>query len=80
MSTEKVTVSIDAAILQRLDRLVKDEIFTSRSRAIQVAVEEKLERFDRTRLARELAKIDPAEEQAMAELGFGDDAAKWDPY
>jgi metal-responsive CopG/Arc/MetJ family transcriptional regulator len=80
MSTEKVTVSIDAAILQRLDRLVKDEIFTSRSRAIQVAVEEKLERFDRTRLSRELGKIDPSEEQAMAEMGFGDDAATWDPY
>ncbi len=80
MSTEKVTVSIDAAILQRLDRLVKDEIFTSRSRAIQVAVEEKLARFDRTRLARELTKINPSEEQAMAELGFGDDAAKWDSY
>lgn len=80
MSTEKISVSIDAAILQRLDRLVKDETFASRSRAIQIAVEEKLERFDRTRLARDLAKIDPAEEQAMAELGFGDDAAKWESY
>ena len=67
MRTSKVAISIETATLQQLDRLVRNKVFPSRSRAIQEAIEEKLSRLKRTRLAEECAKLDPAAEQAMAE-------------
>jgi len=55
-----------------LDRLVKEHIFINRSRAIQEAVQEKLERIEHNRLSRECAKLDPAFEKAMAEEGISE--------
>lgn len=49
-----------------------------RSRALQSAVNLLSEREKRTRLTRELAKIDPQEEKQMAEQGLGDRA--WAEY
>jgi metal-responsive CopG/Arc/MetJ family transcriptional regulator len=80
MSTYKVAISIDKEILEKLDRFVKESAFPSRSRAIQEAVQEKLERLDRTRLARECAKLDTSEEKAMAEQGMDEDTEKWPEY
>src|SRR5579885_3081136 len=59
MSTTKVAISIDQRLLRRVDTLVRQKAFASRSRAIQQAVEEKLARLDRSRLARECAKLEP---------------------
>jgi len=58
---------MDADLLAELDRLVAEGVFASRSRAVQTAVREKIAR--RRRLADECAKLDPAEEKAMAEEG-----------
>jgi Arc/MetJ-type ribon-helix-helix transcriptional regulator len=80
MSVAKVAVSIDDQLLQRLDSLVAREVFRSRSEAIQKAVAEKLARMDRGRLARECAKLLPAEEQRLAEEGIGKDASEWPEY
>jgi len=80
MSTTKVAISIDRRLLGRVDALVKRRKFPSRSRAIQEAVEEKLSRLDRSRLARECAKLDPRTEQAMAEEGISGDLAEWPDY
>ena len=80
MSTAKVAVSIDEETLTRLDRLVRTRVFPSRSRAIQTAVEEKLERLERTRLAEECAKLDPRQERAMAEEGLGGELGDWPEY
>ena len=77
METAKVAISINQKTLERLDRLVSRRVFPSRSRAIQEAVEEKLNRIDRTRLAEECAKLDPAEERAMAEEGLAADFKEW---
>jgi metal-responsive CopG/Arc/MetJ family transcriptional regulator len=63
----KITVTIDSDLLTRLDRLVGKRRFPSRSRAVQEALRDKLERLDRSRLARECARLDPAFEQQMAE-------------
>jgi hypothetical protein len=41
-------------------------VFSNRSQAIQVAVEEKMARLEQNRLARECAKLDPAFEKALA--------------
>jgi len=35
---------------------------------------------DRDRLEREAAKLDPVEEQAMADTGLAAEAAQWPPY
>jgi len=80
MSTQKVAITIDEKILRRLDRLVTARKFANRSKAIQEAVEEKLERLERTRLAREAAKLDPAYEQSMADEGLDRDDREWPAY
>jgi len=80
MSKIKVAITLDEETLGRLDRLVKDRLFPSRSNAIQEAVEEKLERLERSRLARECAKLDPAFEQAMAEEGMSEELSEWPEY
>jgi Arc/MetJ-type ribon-helix-helix transcriptional regulator len=80
MSKSKVAVSIEKATLEQLDQLVTSKVFPSRSRAIQEAVEEKLSRLKRTRLAEECAKLDPRAEQAMAEEALSEDMSQWPEY
>ena len=80
MSVAKVAISIDPGLLRRLDSLVEREVFRSRSEAIQKAVAEKLERLDKSRLARECAKLSPAEEQVMADEGLSKDLTEWPEY
>jgi Arc/MetJ-type ribon-helix-helix transcriptional regulator len=76
----KIAITLDDQLLGRLDHLVKAHVFPSRSRAIQDAVADKLARLDRTRLARECAKLDPAEEKTLAEEGLVAEADSWPEY
>lgn len=80
MGRSKVAISLYESTLDRLDKLVKKQVFTSRSQAIQEAVEEKLARLERSRLARECAKLDPAFEKALAEEGLSEDLSEWPEY
>jgi metal-responsive CopG/Arc/MetJ family transcriptional regulator len=80
MSAAKVAISIDQRMLRHLDHLVKNRVFRSRSEAIQKAVEEKLGRLEKMRLARECAKLSRCEEQAFAEMGLEADAKEWPAY
>ena len=80
MPRAKVAISLDESTLERLDRLVERAVFSNRSQAIQEAVEEKLARIERSRLARECAKLDPTFEKALAEEGMSEDAAEWPEY
>jgi metal-responsive CopG/Arc/MetJ family transcriptional regulator len=80
MARSKVAVSLDEGTLHRLDQLVRRAVFPNRSRAIQSAVEEKLARMERNRLARECAKLDPLFEKALAEEGLSKDLAQWPEY
>jgi len=80
MPTTKVAITLDEETLKKLDRLVGEEKFPNRSRAIQEAVEEKLSRMDRTRLIRESAKLDPEYEQKLAEEGLAEDFEEWPEY
>jgi metal-responsive CopG/Arc/MetJ family transcriptional regulator len=66
MSTTKVAITIDEAILSELDRLVEKRIFPNRSKAIQEAIKDKLARMRRGRLARECAKLDRKFEQTLS--------------
>ena len=77
MATAKIAITIDQTTLSRLDFLVKAEIFPNRSRAIQQAVVEKLDRLEKGRLALECAKLDPEFEQNLAEEGFDMELDEW---
>lgn len=57
MGRAKVAISFDEATLQRLDRLVAEDMFPNRGQAIEVAVAEKLQRLDPGRLAREIRTL-----------------------
>ena len=80
MAKSKVAVTLDDNTLSRLDRLVAKAVFPNRSQAIQIAVEEKLERLEQGRLARECAKLDPAFEKALAEEGLSEELSRWPEY
>ena len=80
MGMSKIAITLDEKTLKRLDRLVSGRLFPNRSRAIQLAVEEKLERLEQSRLARECAKLDADEERSLAEEGMAGELEKWPAY
>jgi len=80
MGTSKVAITLDQELLERIDRLVAERRFPSRSRAIQLAVQAQIDRLDRRRLASECAKLDPAHEQELAEAGASYDLESWPEY
>ncbi len=80
MSKTKIAITLDEVILGRVDRLVSQKAFPSRSQAIEEALKEKLERLDQSRLARECAKLDPLYEEALAEEGFSLEVDQWPEY
>jgi metal-responsive CopG/Arc/MetJ family transcriptional regulator len=73
----KIAVTIDEKIVKRIDRLVQKKAFSNRSQAIEEALEEKLARLDKLRLARETAKLDPEYERVLAEEGITQDCSEW---
>ena len=80
MGRSKVAISLDETTLNRLDKLVQKQGFPNRSQAIEEAVAEKLARLEKSRLAQECAKLDPAFEKALAEEGLSEDLAEWPEY
>lgn len=80
MGKTKIAISLDEQTLAGIDRLVTRRIYSNRSRAVEAALQEKLERLNHTRLARECALLDPASEKALAEEGLGEDLAAWPEY
>jgi metal-responsive CopG/Arc/MetJ family transcriptional regulator len=80
MGKAKIAITIDQKIVGRIDRLVKQKTFTNRSQAIEEAMYEKLVRLDKSRLARESAKLDPKMEQALAEEGILEDQQQWPQF
>ena len=79
MSSAKVAISLDPEALRQVDQLVKGGVFPSRSKLIQDAVAEKLQRLRRVRLAQECAKLQPLAEQAATEERFRGET-EWPGY
>ena len=77
MTQLKVAVMLDAQVVGELDELVARGRFASRSRAIEAAITEKLKQLAGIRLVREVAKLDPDEERALAEEGMASELAAW---
>jgi metal-responsive CopG/Arc/MetJ family transcriptional regulator len=80
MAASKIAITMEEKLVKRLDDLVKSRVFPNRSKAIQEAVEEKLKRMEKTRLAEECAKLDPNYEQTLAEEGFSSELEEWPEY
>jgi Arc/MetJ-type ribon-helix-helix transcriptional regulator len=76
----KVALTIDSDLLVRVDHLVARQRFRNRSQAVEAALAEKLARLARTRLAEEAAKLDPAEEQRLADEGLVALDDSWPEY
>ena len=80
MTAAKIAITIDPRLLRKVDALVRGRRFKSRSHAIQSAVSEKIGELGENRLARECAKLNPAEEKEWAELGLSEDFKSWPKY
>jgi metal-responsive CopG/Arc/MetJ family transcriptional regulator len=80
MVRAKIAITLEAETLARIDKLVGQRVFPSRSQAIQEALAEKLDRLAHGRLARECAKLDPTQEKAMADEGLATEGAQWPKY
>jgi metal-responsive CopG/Arc/MetJ family transcriptional regulator len=80
MATAKIAITIEQETLNRIDHLIRRHVFPNRSKAIQQAVQEKLDRLKRSRLARECAKLDSESEKAMAEEGMSAELNQWPEY
>lgn len=80
MNAAKIAISIEPALLLRVDSLVSRRVFRSRSEIFQVAVSEQIARLDEDAFSRECAKLDPREEQAFADRGLSTDLTEWPAY
>lgn len=80
MPKAKVALTLDAALLDQVDELVAKHKFRNRSQAVEAALADKLHRMARTRLAREAAKLNPAEEKRLADEGLADALESWPEY
>ena len=75
---KKIAVTLDRRTVAGLDRWVVEGRYPNRSHALQSAVDLLMENEKRSRLARELANLNPAEEKKMAEEGLG--GGPWPRY
>ncbi len=80
MGKEKIAITLEESSIGELDRLVEENIFKSRSQAIQEAVREKLQRLKKTRLSAESAKLGTKFERELAEEGIAEDLKEWPEY
>ena len=79
MGRAKIAITVDEQALAEIDQLVRDGVFPNRSKAIEEALQDRIARFHRSRLARECAKLDRREEQALADEGYAGES-EWPEY
>lgn len=80
MSVAKIAITLEGSLVRKVDRLVRQKVFPNRSKAIQEAVKEKIQRYDHNRLKKECAKLSPKYEQALAEEGMSLEVEQWPEY
>lgn len=67
MPRQKIAVTLEPETVREIDRLVKYSGFSNRSRAVEGAIRLATKYERHRKLLRELAKINPDEEIALAE-------------
>jgi metal-responsive CopG/Arc/MetJ family transcriptional regulator len=80
MPVDKIAITLDRGLVKEIDRGVKSGLYRNRSRAIEEAVREKLERHRRSRLTIEARKLDRKQEKALAEEGMTGEDITWPEY
>jgi Arc/MetJ-type ribon-helix-helix transcriptional regulator len=80
MPVEKIAITLDRELVKEIDRGVKSGLYRNRSRAIEEAVREKLDRHRRRRLSVEARKLDRKEERALAEEAMTGEEGTWPEY
>jgi len=80
VARSKIAITLAEKTVDYLDRLVKRRVFRNRSQAIQQAVDEKLQRLERGRLAEECTKLDSDHERELAEEGLDEESSGWPEY
>jgi Arc/MetJ-type ribon-helix-helix transcriptional regulator len=80
MTKAKIAITVSPHVLTRLDAWVQSARYSSRSEAIEQAVEAHLQRLERTRLAGQCALLNIDEEQAMADMGLAADSDAWPAF
>ena len=80
MGKSKIAITLAEETVRYLDDLVTKRVYGNRSQAIQEAVDEKIARLGRIRLAEECAKLDSHFERELAEEGLGEDLPEWPEY
>ena len=80
MAVSKIAITIEQEMLTKLDRLVRERVFPNRSKGIQEALAVMTRHLEENKLAAECEKLDPKEEKALAEEGFGTEADEWPEY
>ena len=80
MPKQQVAVTIEKDLVIKLDRMVSEGKYSSRSSAVEDAIIERLTKVERSRLAEESAKLDPTFEQALADEGLAGDLSEWPEY
>jgi metal-responsive CopG/Arc/MetJ family transcriptional regulator len=77
MPTTKIAITLEEDAVRRVDELVANHVYPSRSKAIQDAVADKLARLSRSRLAEQCALLDIDEERAVAEEFSPGELERW---
>lgn len=70
MGRTTIAITVDKSVLADIDRYIREGVYPNRSKAIEVAVRDRFEPSHHSRLAEECAKLDPAEERALANEGY----------
>lgn len=80
MSVAKIAISIDDQLLAKLDGFIADKKFKTRSQAIQMAVQNTVERLDHQRLIHACSQLDINTERALADEGLKKDLEEWPEF
>ena len=80
MAVAKIAISIDASLLEKIDHFVAEKKFKTRSKAIQIAVSNTVDRLEHTRLTQECAKLNSVLEQQLADEGLAKDVDEWPEF
>ena len=81
MSTLNVMIELEPSLLAKVDDFVQAHVFRSRKDAVEAAVREKIQRLESQRqFLDECQKLNPAEEQSMAEEWLDGELESWTAF
>ena len=80
MSVAKIAISIDNHLLAKLDDFIALKKFKTRSQAIQMAVQDTIDRLDHKRLIHACSQLDIDSERRLADEGLKEDFDEWPEF